>query len=257
MNKFKKLTLALFFLLTLLTPTSGPFRFGLISRNQEEQSPSLLDLKTKALLQGPYAEIQYIHTYKNPYDHALETEFYFPRTENSVFHKFEAVFRNQTIVGEILEKTKAKEKYEWNVEQGNTVAYSERNTLTPDVMKIQVGNIPANESVEIIFSVIQPLEVIINKFWGFTLPSVLTERYTPSSVDLLYVSKVIGDELFLQPVDRPSACSLPSSSLPPSLFSYLGKVLPCLWIYKIFSFKNFSSKTILFCKNNFPLFSFA
>jgi len=194
MNKFNKLAIGLFFLLSLLTPTYSILRFGLISKNNEE-SLNLLDLKTKAVIQGPYAEIQYIHTYKNSYDHTLETEFYFPRTENSVFYKFEAVFRNQTIVGQILEKTKAKEMYEWNVERGNTVAYSERNALTPDVMQVQVGNIPAHESVEIRFSVIQPLEVIINKFWGFTLLSVLTERYAPASVDPSQVPNIQNVDL--------------------------------------------------------------
>jgi len=184
MTKFTKIPVHFIGLLVLLSLSSPSycFRLGLISKNSEE-SLNLLDLKTKAVIEGPYAEIQYIHVYKNPYDHALETEFYFPRTESSVFYKFEAVFRNQTIVGKILEKTKAKEMYEWNVERGNTVAYSERNALTPDVMQVQVGNIPAHEDVEIRFSVIQPLEVVINKFWGFTLPSVLTERYAPSSVD--------------------------------------------------------------------------
>ena len=93
-------------------------------RSKDGRAMQLLSLHTKALIEGPYAEIQYTQTYSNPYDSALETEFYFPRTDSSIFHKFQAVLRDKVIVGEILEKQEAKQKYERNVEQGNTVAYS-------------------------------------------------------------------------------------------------------------------------------------
>jgi len=164
----------------VLLSASSP-RFGL--KTAKGEPLELLELKTKALVEGPYAEVQYIQTYKNPLDHAVETKFHFPRTDSSIFHKFEAIFRNQTLVGKILEKQTAKRMYDWNTRRGNTVAYSERNQVAPDVMNIKVGNIPANETVEIVFSVIQPLETIINKFYELKLPVVLTERYSPASVD--------------------------------------------------------------------------
>jgi len=57
-------------------------------------------------------------------------------------------------------------------------------------MQIKVGNIPPSETVVIRFSIIQPLEMIINKYWGFTLPSVLTERYAPSSINMNEVPNI-------------------------------------------------------------------
>ena len=170
----------IFMLLSILTIITSN-QHGL--RSKDGKPLELLSIHTKALIEGPYAQIQHTQIYTNPYDLALETEFYFPRTESSIFHKFQAVLKDRVIVGQILEKQEAKQKYEWNVERGNTVAYSERNALSPDVMQVLVGNIPAHEEVEITFSVIQPLETVVNKFWGLTLPSVLTERYSPSSVD--------------------------------------------------------------------------
>src|SRR3712207_6264168 len=98
-----------YFLLTLATSQ----KYGLIANNGEPLQ--LLDLQTKALIEGPYAEIQYIHVYHNPYDQPLVTKFNFPRTDTSIFHKFEAVFQNQTIVGQIMEKEQAKRMYDWNV----------------------------------------------------------------------------------------------------------------------------------------------
>jgi len=57
-------------------------------------------------------------------------------------------------------------------------------------MQIKVGNIPPNESVVIKFSITQSLEVIINKYWKFALPSVLTERSAPSSINLNEVPNI-------------------------------------------------------------------
>ncbi len=185
--------LCLFIVLLSVFFHSSFAKFGLFGDKGE--SLQLLKLKTKAVVEGPYAEIQYIQTYKNPLDHPIETQFYFPRTDTSVFHKFEAEFRGKTIVGRVLEKERAQKMYEWNVEKGNTVAYSDRNVNAPDVMNIKVGNIPPGESVEIRFSVIEPLELVINKFFGLKLPAVLTERYAPSSVDLNQVPVIQNVDL--------------------------------------------------------------
>ena len=168
-------------LLILLLSISASAKFGLETANGDPLE--LLELKTKAIVESPYAEVQYIQTYRNPFNYTIETEFNFPRTDSSIFHKFEAVFQNQTVVGRIFEKETAKKMYDWNIERGNTVAYSERKKVAPDVMNIKVGNIPAYETVEIVFSVIQPLETIINKFYELRLPAVLTERDPPASVD--------------------------------------------------------------------------
>jgi Ca-activated chloride channel family protein len=176
----KSLLILLLFSACILHASAS--KFGL--KTAKGEPLELLELKTKALVEGPYAEIQYIQTYKNPLNHTVETEFHFPRTDSSIFHKFEAVFKNHTLVGRVLEKETAKKMFDWNTQRGNTVAYSERSQVAPDVMNIKVGNIPANETVEIIFSVIQPLETIINKFYELKLPVVLTERYSSSSVDL-------------------------------------------------------------------------
>jgi len=182
-----------FFIFILLFIVSSFAKFGLFGDKGEPLQ--LLKLKTKAVVEGPYAEIQYIQTYKNPLDHPIETQFYFPRTETSVFHKFEAEFRGKTIIGRVLEKERAQKMYEWNVEKGNTVAYSDRNVNTPDVMNIKVGNIPPYESVEIRFSVIEPLELVINKFFGLKLPAVLTERYAPSHIDTAKVPAIQNVDL--------------------------------------------------------------
>ena len=53
----------------------------------------------------------------------------------------------------------------------NVVTFSRRNPSTP----VHIGLIQAHENLEIRFSFIQPLDVIVNQFWGFTIQYPFTE----------------------------------------------------------------------------------
>jgi len=44
-------------------------------------------------------------------------------------------------------------------------------------MKVKIGNIPPHSEIEITYSYLQELEVSLNKFWRYTIPSTLTPRY--------------------------------------------------------------------------------
>ena len=54
----------------VLINSSTSNTFGL--KTTKGEALELLELTTKAIVEGPYAEIQYIQTYKNPLDHAVE-----------------------------------------------------------------------------------------------------------------------------------------------------------------------------------------
>ena len=53
------------------------------------------------------------------------------------------------MIGKIKEKEQAKQEYQENKERGNLVAYSEIKEKTPDIMQIDIGNIPPNEEIKI------------------------------------------------------------------------------------------------------------
>jgi len=53
------------------------------------------------------------------------------------------------IKGLIKKKDEAKEEYKQNLDKGNTVAYSEINAETSDIMKIDIGNIEPNQNITI------------------------------------------------------------------------------------------------------------
>lgn len=72
----------------------------------------------------------------------IEAEYFFPISLKDCFDSFSAEFDNKIIKGVIKEKEEARKEYEDNKQKGNLVAYSEIKKDTPDIMKIDIGNIP-------------------------------------------------------------------------------------------------------------------
>ena len=145
------------------------------------ESLEICSLETRVHYEGLYAQIEQIQVYKNPTPFPIEAEYHFPRTNTSIFHKFEAKMNDHAIAGLIFESQEALDKHSWNLGKGNTTVYSGRSEPDSDMMKIIVGNIPAYEKVEINFSIIEPVEVLLNKSLSFTLLAVLTERHASSN----------------------------------------------------------------------------
>lgn len=111
-------------------------------------------------LEAPYKEIQYLSTYRNPKDHPVEAVFHFPRNGDFIFHRFEAIFHNKTLVGKITTR-------------GDN--HTEPEPCS-EVVKITVGELQANATVQILFVVIQPLKVVLNKFFELKFPAITSQE---------------------------------------------------------------------------------
>jgi hypothetical protein len=61
------------------------------------------------------------------------------------------------VKGIIKEKEEAKREYEAHKEKGDLVAYSEIKEDTPDIMKIDIGNIQPHTSIKIHFTYLEEL----------------------------------------------------------------------------------------------------
>ncbi len=156
--------------------------YGLLTN--EGDPLELLELKTKVFIKGPYAEIQYLCTYKNTFDKAVKTQFLFPKPAKSILSKYEIQIQNQIISTKIVEKQLAKENYLSNA-GGSTIANDyQLNADDKDTLDIKIGEIPSKEIVQIIFTLLQPLDIIINKFFGLTLPAVLKHKEWTIEVEL-------------------------------------------------------------------------
>ena len=143
----------------------------------------LKDIYIESFIESNIAHVQIFLEYFNNYTEALETKYKFPIINDMVFHKFEAIIGNKTLEGKIYEKEKSRKLYEENKQKGHTVAYSEIKEDASDIMEIQIGNFPSKEKLIIKYSFIQPIKIILNKFWEFSVPSTLTPRYN-SNVDI-------------------------------------------------------------------------
>ncbi len=75
---------------------------------------------------------------------------------------------------------KAKKYFEERKAKGDTVAYSEVNEKTKDIMKIALGNIEPKAEMVIRFEYTEQLEVSIGKFWKHMIFSTITPRYDGS-----------------------------------------------------------------------------
>ena len=130
------------------------------------------------------AFISLTQNYFNSSANTIETEYFFSILDNACFYEFQAEIDGQIMIGQIKEKQEAKAEYEQNKAQGNTVAYAEVNKEAQDIVKINIGNVPANKTIQIKFSFLQELNIYLNKFWKLLIPATLTPRYVSLQGDV-------------------------------------------------------------------------
>src|SRR3990167_9541502 len=129
-------------------------------------------------IRGPIALVRLTQVYLNTTSSAINVTYEFPRTEESCFTRFEATFQDRTVLGQIKPKEQAKAEFEAHKAIGSTVAYAEMKNNEEDIMKIELGNFPANQSLTITFSFVQPLDLVASQYWKLVIPGPLTPRYS-------------------------------------------------------------------------------
>jgi len=60
------------------------------------------------------------------------------------------------------------------------MVYSDVDTENPDIMKVKLGNLLPRQSMTVILSYVEELDVCISKFWRLSLVTTTTPRYTPT-----------------------------------------------------------------------------
>jgi len=137
--------------------------FGLFATKGEPLE--LLKLETKATTEGPYVEIQYAFLYKNPSQTTIQAKFVFPPTMNAVFHKFEATIQNQTISAKVVENPANQIQSPQGINDSDL-----DSDLSDDFL-----NIPAQETMHIIFAMSQPLNHLFNILYELKLPAFIND----------------------------------------------------------------------------------
>ncbi len=101
----------------------------------------LKNIKYKVNIENNLAKVELSQYYENTFDYKIETNYYFPISPDATFDSFKAIIDDKTLIGEVKDKTKAKEEYQENLEAGNTVAYSDFDPNSPDIMNLKIGNL--------------------------------------------------------------------------------------------------------------------
>ena len=106
-------------------------------------------LKTDVKINDSIARVCLTQVYHNPTKNALETEYFFPINDLGIFDDFTAIYKERVVNGVIKKKDVAKKEYQEGIKEGHLMGYAEIKEETPDIMKVQLGNLPAGESVTI------------------------------------------------------------------------------------------------------------
>ena len=158
--------------------------WGLFQKENDSPIP-LKSLDITVNIIHNIARVTYTQEYYNDFNVLLQSEFYFPISSEACFDSFEAKFGDTVMKGVVKEKEEARQQYQEEYKKGSTIAYSEINEETGDVMKVLMGNIPPLGTMSVTYSYIEKLDIKINQFWCFRLFSSLTPRYKGSLKEYL------------------------------------------------------------------------
>ena len=102
----------------------------------------LTKVEVKSELHGATAITNVELTYLNPNEeNPLECTYTFPLEKNTLLAEFEATIEDKVIQTRVMEKVKAREKYEDAVASGNAVVMAERTKKKEESMMIKLGNL--------------------------------------------------------------------------------------------------------------------
>ncbi len=152
--------------------------FGLKSEENQVQIP-LTKIKADVKILENFARVTLSHYYVNLSNNMIDTIFTFPKDSEAVFDSLTAEFDDgRKVKGKIEEKRMAKVKY--CKELGNNVILTQQSPTSSDMLTTNIGNILPRQKITVSYTYVQKLNISINKFYKFSIPSTLTPRYVPS-----------------------------------------------------------------------------
>ena len=153
----------------------GKYVFFAKKANSEEKE--LLPLKKvdiKTEIRGSFAVINVELRYVNPYVYSpLECTYVFPVEKTTILAKFEALIDNRVIATKVMEKEKAKEKFDDAIASGHAAVIAKKEDTT---MSVSLGNLLPGQEAVLKQSIICQLEVVGGSF-AYNLPSAFYPDY--------------------------------------------------------------------------------
>lgn len=85
------------------------------------------------------------------------------------------------IKAKVEEKNKAEEKYIDAISSGHTAYLGRKDENSPDIMKLNIGNLEPNADINIELIYVQKIEADGEEMWRFMLPTTITPKYGANS----------------------------------------------------------------------------
>lgn len=139
----------------------------------------LASVKIQAQVIGSVLDVEMQQSFRNTYDTALEATYIFPLPGAAAVYQFELKIADRLVMGEVQERQAAQQNYQQALEKGHRAALMQQER--DDVYTLQVGNIPAGESVSICLKYVQQLDYRAEGLYECRLPMVVAPRYIPGT----------------------------------------------------------------------------
>jgi hypothetical protein len=127
-------------------------------------------------------------TYLNQLTEPSEAKYVFSLDKNSSINSFKMTIGSKIIIGEVKEKTKAKEEYDTAKSEGKKTSLLTK--LSNNNYKVSIANINPNEEVIINYTFVTTLEFDDNGRYKFILPTNIAPKYSGST------NQTVSDSVF-------------------------------------------------------------
>jgi ubiquitin len=153
----------------------------LVNAKTKEAVP-LYFVETKVNIWNNIAEIKFVQYYCNTKKEELETEYVFPVNERCTFTDLQFRFQDQVVMAQVQERQKAKVTYDDAIAQGKTAVIAEPVAKSKDMVRVRMGNIPAESQLVVICTFHQVMEVE-DLSWKLHIPSEIVPRYMGDTLE--------------------------------------------------------------------------
>ncbi|HEY0871956.1 MAG TPA: VIT domain-containing protein [Vicinamibacterales bacterium] len=156
-------------------PATMP-RGGLFTTGAEAEPVALTGVRVDAEIHRCYAKVVLAQRYVNTESNPIEAVYVFPLDEGAAICGFEAVIDDTLVVGEVLDREKAFEKYDDAMEAGHGAYLLDEER--PDVFQASIGNLPPGKDVTVRLTYVTELGVESGHI-RFVVPTTVSPRYAP------------------------------------------------------------------------------
>jgi Ca-activated chloride channel family protein len=153
---------------------------GRLTSSDKKRVLPLAGLEISSRVLAGACDTDMIQRFENPYGEAIEAVYTFPLPGAAAVYAFELKVGERIVKGKVQERNQARAAYQQALDQGHRAALMEQER--DDVFTMQVGNLPAGESLEVRLSFCQQLDFREEGLFELRLPTVVAPRYIPGQI---------------------------------------------------------------------------